>query len=150
MNCPFCQHEASKVVDSRTVGQAIRRRRECEGCSRRFSTLERLDRRMPQVLKKDGSRQGFDLDRLRKGFTLSCRKRPVDAEAIEAALNRIEARIYSAGEPEISTEQIGRHVLDELRGLDNVAFMRFASVYLEFDDPEQFLGLVEGLLRDPR
>jgi len=146
--CPFCQNDASKVVDSRTVGEAIRRRRECEACSRRFSTLERLDRRMPLVLKKDGVRQAFDLDKLRRGFSLSCRKRPVSVEDIEGALSRIEARIYASGDSDITSEEVGRHVLDELRGMDNVAFMRFASVYLEFDDPEQFLGLVEGLIRE--
>lgn len=150
MTCPFCQHDASRVVDSRTVGDAIRRRRECEGCSKRFSTLERLDRRMPLVLKRDGKRQAFDLEKLRRGFALSCRKRPVTALDVDAALERIEARIYATGDSDISTEDVGRHVLDELRGMDSVAFMRFASVYLEFDDPEQFLGLVERLLADER
>ncbi|HJN76406.1 MAG TPA: transcriptional regulator NrdR [Myxococcota bacterium] len=146
MTCPFCQHRASRVVDSRSLGEAIRRRRECEGCARRFSTLERLDRRMPQVLKKDGTRQAFDLHKVRRGFALSCRKRPVDNQAIDDALGRIEARIYGSAQADITSEQVGRHVLEELRGLDGVAFVRFASVYLEFDDPEQFLGLVERSL----
>lgn len=147
MNCPFCQGEQSRVVDSRTVGDAIRRRRECEACQKRFSTLERLDRRMPQVVKKDGSRSAFDLDKVRSGFGIACRKRPVDPKDIDAALLRIEARIFALGETEISSQRVGRFVLEELRGLDDVAFLRFASVYLEFDAPEQFLELIQPLLR---
>ncbi|MCP4807204.1 MAG: transcriptional repressor NrdR [Proteobacteria bacterium] len=146
MNCPFCQGEQSRVVDSRTVGDAIRRRRECEACQKRYSTLERLDRRMPQVVKKDGKRSAFDLDKVRSGFTIACRKRPVDPKDIDAALLRIEARIFAVGEPEISSQDVGRLVLEELRGMDNVAFLRFASVYLEFDAPEQFLELIQPLL----
>ncbi len=146
MSCPFCQHATSRVIDSRAAGDGIRRRRECEGCNRRYSTVERLDRRMPQVLKKDGGRQPFDLDKLRRGILVAARKRPVSREEIEAVLGRIENSIYTLGTGEVSSAQVGQLVLQELRDLDHVAYLRFASVYQAFDTPEQFQDLLQPLL----
>lgn len=151
MICSFCQHPVSRVVDSRVVGDAIRRRRECARCSRRFSTMERIERRMPQAIKKDGRRQAFDRDKVRSGFELACRKRPVSTEWIEAAVARVEARAFQdATEGEVSTRRVGELVLDELRQVDRVAFLRFASVYQEFNTPEQFLELLGPLLDGDR
>ena len=146
MNCPFCQHSTSRVVDSRAAGDGIRRRRECESCGKRYSTVERLDRRMPQVLKRDGRRQPFDLDKLRRGILVAGRKRPVTRAQIEAALARIENRLFTLGTNEVPSTMVGELVLDELRGLDHVAYLRFASVYQAFETPEQFAELLQPLL----
>ncbi len=149
MNCPFCHHATSRVVDSRAAGELIRRRRECDECGKRYSTVERLDRRMPQVLKRDGGRQPFDLDKLRRGILVAARKRPVTREQIEAALDRIENRIYTLGTGEVPSTMVGELVLDELRSLDHVAYLRFASVYQAFETPEQFQELLQPLLDRP-
>jgi len=147
--CPFCQHPQSKVVDSRVTGDAIRRRRECEGCEKRYTTHERVEWRMPQVVKKSGGRQAFDRAKVRGGFQLACRKRPVSPDAIELAIDAIEARVRRSAEREIPSITIGAMVLEELLKLDRVAYLRFASVYQEFATPEEFLELLQPLLSKP-
>ena len=149
MICPFCQHPQSKVVDSRVTGDAIRRRRECEGCEKRYTTHERVEWRMPQVVKKSGGRQAFDRAKVRGGFQLACRKRPVSPDAIELAIDAIEARVRRSAEREIPSITIGAMVLEELLKLDRVAYLRFASVYQEFATPEEFLELLQPLLSKP-
>ncbi len=150
MICPFCQHPSSRVVDSRVAGDSIRRRRECDDCGRRFTTHERVEWRMPQVVKKSGARQAFSRDKVRAGLALACRKRPVPEAALEASVDAIERRLLATGEREIASTTIGAHVLEELQKLDRVAYLRFASVYQEFATPEEFLELLQPLLRDTR
>jgi transcriptional repressor NrdR len=149
VTCPFCGHVGSKVVDKRDVAEGIRRRRECEGCGRRYSSIERVDRRMPQVVKRGGDRQPFDAEKVRAGLLLACRKRPVSPEQIDAACARVEQRVYIEGVGgEVDSRKVGEMVLEELRGMDPVAFLRFASVYHQTDSPEQFLDLVRPLVRE--
>ena len=144
MTCPFCSADASRVIDSRVVPDGIRRRRECGGCGRRFSTVERVERRMPQVVKKDGGRQPFSAQKVSSGLALACRKRPVSTQDRDDAIARIEARVFAEAEQhEIGSRRIGEFVLDELRELDKVAFLRFASVYQEFEDADEFVRLVQ-------
>lgn len=151
MICPSCQHPESKVVDSRDTGDAIRRRRECERCGRRFTTHERLELRLPQVQKKSGAKECFDRNKVLGGLLVACRKRPVAAEALEAALARIEQQVFAESERgEITSRRVGELVQAELLGLDRVAYLRFASVYQELARPEQFLALVQPLLGDVR
>lgn len=150
MICPFCEHGSTRVVDSRVSGDGIRRRRECPECGKRFSTVERIEQRMPQVVKKDGRREVFDVQKLRSGFQVALRKRPVSSEWVAAAVDRIEKRVFSDSERgEISTRRIGEFVLDELQSTDRVAFLRFASVYQEFNTPEEFMELIHPLLTSP-
>lgn len=140
MRCPACGNNASKVVDSRPApdGDAIRRRRSCERCGARFTTWERIEELVPLVSKRDGRREPFQRDKLRRSLSLACRKRPVSADEIE----RIVARIADAvSEREVASEEIGRLVLDELAGTDEVAYARFASVYLRFESLEEFQDL---------
>ena len=147
MICPACQHAESKVIDSRDLGDTIRRRRECESCGRRFTTHERLELRMPQVVKKTGVREAFDEDKVRAGLRVACRKRPVAQEEVEAALARIERRVFAEGDKgEISSRRIGELALEELLALDRIAYLRFASVYQELASPEAFLALLQPLL----
>lgn len=146
MICPICQHHQSRVVDSRVTGDSIRRRRECEQCGRRFTTHERVEWRMPQVVKKSGAREAFDRAKLLGGFHLACRKRPVSPDAIEAAVDSIEARVRGSGERELRSVRIGEMVLAHLLTMDRVAYLRFASVYQEFATPEEFLELLNPLL----
>ena len=144
MHCPFCSHDASRVIDSRVVPDGIRRRRECGECARRFSTVERVERRMPQVVKKDGGRQPFNPQKVMAGLALACRKRPVSTQDRDDVVARIEARVFAEAEQnEIGSRRIGELVLEELRGLDKVAFLRFASVYREFENAEEFVRLVQ-------
>lgn len=143
MICPFCSHENTRVVDSRVVPDGIRRRRVCSACDKRFSTVERIERRMPVVVKKGGGRQPFSREKVRSGLMLACRKRPVSAVDMDASLARIEASVFAIAEQgEISSSRVGDLVLEELRELDQVAFLRFASVYQEFTDAEEFVKLV--------
>ena len=146
MNCPFCKHSNTRVLDSRDAGNSIRRRRECDSCGRRFTTHERVEFRMPQVVKKDGQRVPFSREKVRSGFELACRKRPVTVVAIEAALDRLIQRVQALGEREIASRAVGRMVLDELRDLDNVAYLRFASVYQETASLEDFMKLLKPLI----
>lgn len=139
MRCPSCAHLDDKVVDSRQTedGSTIRRRRECLGCGTRFNTFERHEEVPLSVLKRSGDRVPFDADKIRAGIGAAAKGRPIDTEAIQAAVSELEERLRLLG-PELTTEQIGLAVLDELRELDQVAYVRFASVYKGFEDPADF------------
>jgi transcriptional repressor NrdR len=140
MECPFCNHAETKVTDSRLAGEGrqVRRRRECLQCGERFTTFETPELVMPRVVKRDDSREPFDEAKLRGGMVRSLEKRPVSSEAIEAALARIIHRLQTVGEREIPSRFIGELVMEELRGLDEVAYVRFASVYRSFQDVNSF------------
>ena len=155
MRCPFCAPEDSQVKDSRPAedGTAIRRRRICPDCGGRFTTFERVQLRELMVLKKTGRKAPFDRDKLMRSFEIALRKRPVDRDRIERAVSGIVRRLESSGETEISSEQIGLQVLEALKALDDVAFVRYASVYRDFshvDDFEKILAEVAAkIARDP-
>jgi transcriptional repressor NrdR len=142
MRCPACQHADSRVVDSRDVGDAIRRRRSCLACGHRFSTLERLEQRLPWVVKKDGRREPFSRDKVLHGIALACRKRPIDADALQAAVSQVEQALVELREPEVPSSKVGEIVMDVLKGLDAVAYVRFASVYRQFESVEQFAAIL--------
>jgi transcriptional repressor NrdR len=146
MRCPACQHDDTRVVDSRESGDGIRRRRSCQRCNHRFSTVERPEIRLPWVVKKDGRREVFERDKVAKGMALACRKRPIGPAELDAAVARVEAALVEIREPEVASERIGEIVMEVLRGLDAVAYVRFASVYRAFESVEQF-GLA---IRDSR
>jgi len=149
MHCPFCSATDTKVIDSRLVadGGQVRRRRECLSCKERFTTFETAELVMPGVVKQDGTRQPFDEEKLTRGFNKALEKRPVSIEAIERAINNIKARLRSTGERELQAITIGEQVMDELRQLDEVAYVRFASVYRSFQDINEFKEEVERLSR---
>lgn len=142
MRCPFCGTLENKVIDSRLAygGEATRRRRECEGCSRRYTTYERVEQSLPMILKKDGRRQPFDRGKLLAGLRRACVKRPVTPDALERMLDDIERALAERGENEVQSSEIGVLVLAALRDLDPVAYVRFASVYRDFKDVEEFLN----------
>jgi len=145
MYCPFCSHDDTRVVDSRVVeeGAAVRRRRECEVCGKRFSTYERAELRLPLVIKKDGTRQSFDLEKIRSGMQKALEKRPVSASQLEHGMNAVLRAVQESGESEISVAALGEFVMEQLRHLDGVAYVRFASVYREFKDVDEFLTAVK-------
>jgi len=145
MYCPFCSNDDTRVVDSRVVGEgnAVRRRRECEMCGKRFSTYERAELRLPLVIKKDGTRQSFDLDKIRSGMQKALEKRPVSADQLEHGLNAVLRAVQESGEAEIAVASLGEFVMEQLRLLDGVAYVRFASVYREFKDVDEFLTAVK-------
>lgn len=147
MHCPFCGHEETKVIDSRLAseGRQIRRRRECLACSERFTTFETAELVMPLVVKSDSSREPFDEAKLRGGIVKALEKRPVAQEAVEAAVSRICHRLRGLGEREVASRTIGEIVMEELRHLDEVAYVRFASVYRSFQDVEAFREEIERL-----
>ncbi|PYE23233.1 MULTISPECIES: transcriptional regulator NrdR [Paraburkholderia] len=149
MRCPFCRHEDTQVVDSRVSedGAAIRRRRRCPACDKRFTTYERVELAMPAVVKKDGSRTEFDRRKIVASMQLALRKRPVAADAIDAAVARIEYQLLGSGEREVRSERLGELVMGELRELDKVAFVRFASVYRRFEDVSEFEDVIEEFRR---
>lgn len=140
MKCPFCQHEDTQVLDTRVSeeGDSIRRRRRCVHCDKRFTTYERIELAMPVIVKKNGSRTEFDPAKLRASFMLALRKRPVSAEAVDAAIHRIEEKLRSTGEREVMSGHIGELVMRELRRMDKIAYIRFASVYKSFEDIAEF------------
>lgn len=140
MRCPFCGENQDRVIDSRMTKEAdvIRRRRECEKCLRRFTTYERVEEIMPLIVKKDGSREPYDRQKLVTGLKKACEKRPISAEAIEQVANRIETEIQEKGQKEIDSSVVGEAVMNALRDLDGVAYVRFASVYRSFQDVEDF------------
>lgn len=140
MKCPFCQSEETQVVDTRATEEAdaIRRRRRCMQCDKRFTTYERVELAMPVVVKKNGSRTEFDPSKLRSSLMLALRKRPVSAQAVDAAIHRIEEKLLSSGEREIISGHIGELVMRELKRLDKIAYIRFASVYKSFEDLAEF------------
>jgi transcriptional repressor NrdR len=147
MYCPFCAHVETKVIDSRLAGEGrqIRRRRECLACGERFTTFETAELVMPSVVKSDASREPFDQQKLCAGIAKALEKRPVPREAVEAAVSRIEHELRSLGEREVSARLVGELVMDELRQLDEVAYVRFASVYRSFQDAEAFREEVDRL-----
>ena len=147
MRCPYCGHLEDKVVDSREAGdgQATRRRRECLGCSRRFTTYERIEEILPAVVKKDGRREPFDRKKILEGLTRACQKRPVSAAQIEALIAAVERQVQELGEKEVPGRVVGEAVMRRLRELDPVAFVRFASVYRAFEDVGDFMSELEGL-----
>lgn len=140
MRCPFCSHVETKVIDSRLAGEGneIRRRRECLDCAERFTTFESAELVMPRVIKRDDSRQSYDEEKLRSGMSRALEKRPVNSEAVEEALARIIHRLQTLGEREVASRRIGELVMEELRDLDEVAYVRYASVYRSFQDVESF------------
>jgi transcriptional repressor NrdR len=147
MHCPFCSHDETKVIDSRLAGEGsqIRRRRECLKCGERFTTFETAELVMPQVVKADRSRQPFDEQKLRAGMLKALEKRPVSSEAVEEAIARVCHKIRGLGEREVQALKLGELVMEELRHLDEVAYVRFASVYRSFQDVEAFREEVERL-----
>ncbi len=150
MRCPYCAHEDSQVKDSRPTedGAAIRRRRQCEGCSARFTTFERIQLRDVMILKSEGRRELFDRDKLLHSVSIACRKRPIDGERIERLVSSIQRRLETSGDSEVESARIGEMVMDGLKGLDSVAYIRFASVYKDFTgakDFEEFAGNIQHL-----
>lgn len=150
MRCPFCLHLDSKVLDSRQTeeGASIRRRRECMACSKRFTTYERLDEIPFLVIKKDGRREPFARTKILNGMMRACEKRPISVETLEEAVADIEGEVRSRLEREISSESIGELVMDKLRELDDVAYVRFASVYRQFKDIDRFIEELQQLRGD--
>lgn len=150
MHCLFCQHENTRVIDSRVSedGATIRRRRECEACGERFSTLENIEIKLPTVIKSDGRRDGFDARKLRLGFDRALQKRPVSEEQIESAVRAVIHQIRMSGERELASRRIGEFVMGELRKLDHVGYVRFASVYRAFEDVADFREELDRLEHD--
>jgi transcriptional repressor NrdR len=151
MRCPFCDAQDTKVIDSRLAseGDQVRRRRECLTCNERFTTYESAELVMPRIVKSDGVRETFNEEKLRTGILRALEKRPVETEQIEAAINRIKYSIRSTGEREVSSAQLGEWVINELRELDQVAYVRFASVYRSFEDVNAFREEIERLENSP-
>ncbi len=149
MKCPFCGASETTVADTRLNddGDIVRRRRRCLACDKRFSTYERAEIRLPQVVKKNGSRVDFSRDKLSASLWLALRKRPVTIEAVDAALARIEEKLLTQGEREIPSEKVGEMVMRELKKIDKVAYVRFASVYRNFEDVDEFSDLVREVTR---
>jgi transcriptional repressor NrdR len=152
VKCPFCDELEDKVVDSRMAkeGEAIRRRRECLGCKRRYTTYERVDEILPVVVKKDGRRESFDRTKILAGLKKACEKRPISTATIESVTDRIEKRIQEMGETEIDSRIVGEELMKELHQLDQVAYVRFASVYREFKDIDQFMDELRTLAQQRR
>jgi len=149
MKCPFCAHSESKVIDSRISkdGDAIRRRRECLGCGRRFTTYEFVEEVLPIVVKKDGRREPFDRTKIRAGIKKACEKRPISTDAIETVVNNVEQACQEFQDKEIPSSAIGERIMSELQTLDGVAYVRFASVYRQFRDVGDFVEELKDLLR---
>jgi len=149
VRCPFCNHVEDKVVDSRLSkeGDVIRRRRECISCDRRFTTYERVEGNFPMVIKKDGRRETFERQKILQGLKKACEKRPVSMTTLEEAVTQIEKKIQEMGESEIPSNVIGEEVMRKLHDLDPVAYVRFASVYREFKDINEFMNELKDLLK---
>ena len=147
MRCPYCQHEETQVMDTRASdeGDSNRRRRRCSHCDKRFTTYERIELAMPVIVKKNGSRSEFEHAKLRGSLMLALRKRPVSADAVDAAIHRIEEKLLSSGEREINSGQIGELVMRELKRLDKIAYIRFASVYRSFEDVAEFRDAIDEI-----
>ena len=148
MKCPFCAHLEDKVVDSRESkeGDVIRRRRECLGCGKRFTSYERIDQIPHLVVKKDGRRERFDREKVLAGLLRACEKRPVAMKSLESVVDRVEVMVHESPDREVPAEQIGEFLMERLKELDKVAFVRFASVYRDFKDVDQFMATLKGLL----
>jgi transcriptional repressor NrdR len=147
MRCPFCDHPDTQVIETREAddGAVLRRRRRCAQCDKRFTTYERVELSLPAVVKKNGLRADFERDKLRASLALALRKRPVTTEAIDAAASRIEEKLRSLGVREVPSERIGELVMRELRKIDKIAYVRFASVYRDFQDVDEFAEAIEEL-----
>ncbi len=145
MRCPFCEHTEDRVVDSRASanGERIRRRRECAACERRYTTYERIEEPFPDVVKADGTREEYDREKLRRGIHLACTKRPIGSSAIDDVVDSVERALLDSGESEVRSEWIGSLVTDELRDLDPVAYIRYASVYRGFSEIQEFLSEIQ-------
>jgi transcriptional repressor NrdR len=152
MKCPFCNHLEDKVVDSRETkeGDTIRRRRECLACERRFTTYERIDEVPYMVVKKDGRREKFERQKVLGGLLKACEKRPVSMAKLSEMVNRVESRVSDSPDREISTTEIGEFLMDNLREMDKIAYVRFASVYRDFQDEEAFFNELKNLMRQKR
>ena len=155
MRCPFCQKDETRVLDSRESGEGtvIRRRRECEACKRRFTTYERVEELNPLVVKKDGRREAFDRDKLLSGLKKACEKRPVSVDQLEQLISELERKLQEMGEKEVTSSTIGEMVMAQLPALDEVAYVRFASVYRSFRDIAEFMDelkdIIEGQAKKP-
>jgi transcriptional repressor NrdR len=152
MKCPYCRKDNDRVIDSRASqdGFSIRRRRECSNCQKRYTTYERIEERPIQVVKKDGARVPFQRERIRTGLEKACWKRPISAEQIEAIVVEIENEMYASIDTEVESQYLGELIIDRLRRLDQVAYVRFASVYREFQDAHDFVDELEPMLRETR
>lgn len=151
MHCPYCGAPDTRVVDSRLAneGTQVRRRRECSHCGTRFTTFETVELNMPQIVKEDGARQPFKEEKLRVGVTRSLEKRPVSIEDVDGAIERIKRRLVATGDREVHSRDLGEWVMDELKRLDQVAYVRFASVYRSFEDVNAFREEIERLEAQP-
>ncbi|MFN8138437.1 MAG: transcriptional regulator NrdR [Fimbriimonadales bacterium] len=149
MRCPYCGYAEDKVIESRTAreGAAIRRRRECLECGRRYTTFEEIEERRPMVVKKDGRREPYGRQKIEQSIEIACRKRPVPTSIIAMAAEEIERALFESPEQEIASERIGEMVLEKLQEIDPVAYVRFASVYREFEDPAEFGDFVSALMQ---
>lgn len=150
MHCPFCANVDTRVIDSRLLGEGdqVRRRRECQGCNARFTTYETAQLGLPRIVKNDGRRETFDEEKLRRGIVKALEKRPVAMEHVEGAVNQIKRKLRESGERETGSRRVGELVMDALRSLDQVAYVRFASVYRSFEDVRAFLEEIERLEHD--
>jgi transcriptional repressor NrdR len=150
VKCPFCSHLDDKVIDSREArtGDLIRRRRECLKCSRRFTTYERIDEIPYMVIKKDGRRERFDRQKILQGLLKACEKRPVATGKLEAMVDEVERAVQEGKERELTTTELGELLMSRLKKLDKVAYVRFASVYMDFKDVKEFMTELKGLLKD--
>jgi len=150
MKCPYCGHKKYKVVDSRESrdGEAIRRRRECLKCARRFTTYEQVEHALPMVIKKDGRRESFDRNKILSGLTKACEKRPISVEKLYEVIDDIEKQLYSRMEKEVASNIIGEMLMEKLARLDEVAYVRFASVYRQFKDINAFTKELQKFLTD--
>jgi len=149
MRCPYCNEDNTQVVDTREneEGDTVRRRRRCLVCDKRFTTYERVELQLPLVVKKNGSRVDYDRDKLRSSMALALRKRPVNTESVESAIDRIEEKLVQLAEREVASERVGELVMRELKKLDKVAYIRFASVYRNFADVEEFSDAIREVKR---
>ena len=149
MKCPYCADPNTQVIDTREneEGDTVRRRRRCLACDKRFTTYERVELKMPSIVKKNGSRVDYDRDKLLASMQLALRKRPVTTEAIEAAIDRIEERLITLGERELPSERVGELVMRELKRLDKIGYVRFASVYRNFEDVDEFRDAVREVTK---
>jgi transcriptional repressor NrdR len=151
MKCPFCGHLDNKVIDSRLSqgGEVTRRRRECDHCTRRYTTYERVEEVLPLIVKKDGRREPFDRMKVAGGLRRACEKRPVSSEVIERMVDRIERELVDSGDKEVDASRIGERCMEALRETDQVAYVRFASVYRSFQDIHEFMNALSTLLKNP-
>ncbi len=152
MKCPYCGVDNDKVIDSRSNndGFSIRRRRECLGCQRRFTTYERVEQSSIKVIKKDGGREPFDQDKIRSGLEKACWKRPVSNEQIRQLIETVEREVHDSFESEVPADKIGEIIMQHLRHVDQVAYVRFASVYRQFEDVHDFVDELQPMLRQPK